>query len=44
MSDLKLCSIIESSELSDPLLLEVMLKRFGSALGLARPVTLEVSL
>ena len=33
-----------SSERSDPLSLEVKLKRSGFALGLAWPVTLEVSL
>ena len=33
-----------SSKRSDPLSLEVKLKRSGSTLGLARSVTLEVSL
>ena len=33
-----------SSERSDPLSLEVKLKQSGSTLGLARPMTLEVSL
>ena len=37
-------SLTLSSEQSDPLSLEVKLKWSGSSLGLARPVTLEVSL